>query len=186
MTWDTFPTFNFCWFCGLISVVSKMTTSEKKTASKDLGLFPSNMRKNFSQSMSTGTGIPERLWSLLPWRYSKPIWMWSYATCSRWICFSRGAGLGDFKKSFPISTILWFCGEIPIFESFAFLLEPLQYKSKSFNTTMLRSWALRKTVLEVTRKSYNVGTTCYSLPWKVNFWSCDFKITKKTFKKSWR
>lgn len=28
MVWDAFPTFNFCWFCGLISMVSRMTTSE--------------------------------------------------------------------------------------------------------------------------------------------------------------
>lgn len=32
--------------------------------------------------LNTGTGLPERLWSLHPWRYSKPNWTRSWATCS--------------------------------------------------------------------------------------------------------
>lgn len=30
---------------------------------------------------STGTGCPERLWGLLPWRSSKADWAWSWAAC---------------------------------------------------------------------------------------------------------
>ena len=62
---------------------------------------------------STGTGGPERLWSLLLWRYSRPAWMWSCAACSRWPCFGRGVGLDDPQSPFqPLpfcdSVILWF------------------------------------------------------------------------------
>jgi len=32
----------------------------------------------------------ERLWSIPPWRYSKATWSSSWATRSRWPCFSRG------------------------------------------------------------------------------------------------
>ena len=39
--------------------------------------------------LSTGTGCPERFWSLLPWGYSKAIWIRSWATGSRWPCLSR-------------------------------------------------------------------------------------------------
>ncbi|KAK4816307.1 LOW QUALITY PROTEIN: hypothetical protein QYF61_014605 [Mycteria americana] len=32
---------------------------------------------------------PDRLWSLPPWKSSKAIWTWSWATRSRWPCLSR-------------------------------------------------------------------------------------------------
>jgi len=32
---------------------------------------------------STGTGCPGRLWSLLLWRYSRPIWTPTWAACSK-------------------------------------------------------------------------------------------------------
>jgi len=60
-------------------------------------------------SRSTGTGCPERLWSLLLWRYSKPTWTRSYAACSGWPCFSRGVGPDDPQRSLPTPNILWFC-----------------------------------------------------------------------------
>jgi len=31
-----------------------------------------------------------RLWSLHPWRYSKSVGMWSWATRSRWLSWGRG------------------------------------------------------------------------------------------------
>ena len=34
--------------------------------------------------------------------------MWSCATCSRWICFSRKVGLDDAQRSLSTLTILWF------------------------------------------------------------------------------
>ena len=58
---------------------------------------------------STGTGFPARLWILLLWRYSKPVWMWSCAACSRWPCFDSGVGLDDLQRSLPIPNLLWFC-----------------------------------------------------------------------------
>ena len=50
------------------------------------------------------TGCPERLWSLLLWRYSKPTWTWSCAAWSRWPCFGRGVGLDDLQRSLPTPT----------------------------------------------------------------------------------
>ena len=58
---------------------------------------------------STGTGCPERLWSLLLWRYSKPALTRSCAAYCRWPCIGRGVGLGDPQRSPPTLTILWFC-----------------------------------------------------------------------------
>lgn len=40
-------------------------------------------------------GCPERLWSPHTWRYSKATWIWSCATCSRWLCLSRDLGKMD-------------------------------------------------------------------------------------------
>ena len=54
----------------------------------------------------TGTGCPERLWSLRPWRYSKTIWTQSWPISSRWPCLSRGVEPDDFQKSLPVSVIL--------------------------------------------------------------------------------
>lgn len=39
--------------------------------------------------LSTGTmACPESLWSLHPWRYSRTVWRWSWATSYRWPCLS--------------------------------------------------------------------------------------------------
>ena len=59
------------------------------------------------RNLSTGTGCPQRLWSLL-WRYSRPTWTRSCAACSRWPCFSREGGLDDPQRSLPTPTILGF------------------------------------------------------------------------------
>ena len=36
--------------------------------------------------VSNGTGCPGRVWSPNPWRCSKTVWTWSWATSSRWPC----------------------------------------------------------------------------------------------------
>ena len=61
---------------------------------------------------STGTGCPEGLWSLFPWRYSKPAWTTSSAACCRWPCFGRGVGLDDPQRSLTTLNILWFCDSV--------------------------------------------------------------------------
>lgn len=67
-------------------------------------------RKNFTSGwQSAGAGCPER-WCVLFWRYSKPVWAWSGATCSGWPCSSRGGGLVDLQRSLPAPTALWVCG----------------------------------------------------------------------------
>lgn len=40
--------------------------------------------------LSSGVSCPEKLSSLPPWWYSKPVWTWFWATRSRWCCFNRG------------------------------------------------------------------------------------------------
>ncbi|KAK4827403.1 hypothetical protein QYF61_017808 [Mycteria americana] len=55
---------------------------------------------------STGTGCPERLWSLPCWRYSKAVKTQSWATGSRCPCLSRGFGQSDLQISLPTSIIL--------------------------------------------------------------------------------
>lgn len=53
--------------------------------------------------------LAERLWSFYLWRYLKPEWTWSWTACSSWPGLNRGFGQDDLKKSFPTSTVLWFC-----------------------------------------------------------------------------
>ena len=71
----------------------------------------------------TGTGFPGRLWSLLLWRYSRPTWTRSYATCCRWPCFGRGVGLDDPQRSLPTPNILWFC-EVSTFPFSSLVTQP--------------------------------------------------------------
>ena len=49
---------------------------------------------------------PERLRSLHSWRYSKAVWTLSWATGSRWPCWSSGVGPEDLQSSLPTSTFL--------------------------------------------------------------------------------
>ena len=74
------------------------------------GRVPLNIRKHFFHWgwRSIGTGCPETLWSLHPWRYSKAVWTWSWVTGCRWSCLSSGVGPDDLQKSLPTSSILWF------------------------------------------------------------------------------
>jgi len=75
--------------------------------------FHLNMMKNFITQRVT------EHWNRLPrgvvdfpsleiWRYSKPIWMQSYAACSRRTLFGRGVELDDPQRSLPIPNILLF------------------------------------------------------------------------------
>ena len=52
---------------------------------------------------SAGTGFPER-YSLHPWRHSEAFWTRYWAARSGWPGLSRG----DFQRSLPTSTVLWF------------------------------------------------------------------------------
>lgn len=56
----------------------------------------------------TGTGYPDRLWSLNPWRYLSPDLTWPWATSSGWLCFEPGAKLDNIWSCMPISTTVWF------------------------------------------------------------------------------
>ena len=58
---------------------------------------------------NTGTGCPEKLWSLLLWRCLKPSWMLSCVTCCS-NCFGE-VGLGwspDILSNLYNSVILWY------------------------------------------------------------------------------
>ena len=52
------------------------------------------------------------LWSLLLWRYSRPVWTRSSTACCRWPCFCRRVGLDDPQRSFPTPNILWFSDSV--------------------------------------------------------------------------
>jgi len=80
---------------------------------------------------STGTGCPERLWSFLLWRYSRPAWTRSCAACCRWHCFSRRVGLDDPQRSLPTHSILWFCDFVILW---FFLFLQLPYSWSKFGT----------------------------------------------------
>jgi len=72
--------------------------------------FHLNMRKNFFTLRMTEhwNRLPEGLWSLLVWRYSRPAWTRSCAAFCRGPCFGRGVGLHDLQRSLPTPTILRF------------------------------------------------------------------------------
>ena len=60
-------------------------------ANWDTAVFPKQEeRLSLCGWLSTGTGCPEKLSSLIPWRYSKAIWMWSSTACSGVILFEQG------------------------------------------------------------------------------------------------
>lgn len=55
---------------------------------------------------STGTGYPERLWSLHPWKYSKPR-TYSWAAGCGWPCSSRGGDKMNPRAVFHPQPFLW-------------------------------------------------------------------------------
>ena len=67
-----------------------------------------NVRKKIQiVCSSTSTGYPHNLWSLHPWRYSKPDWVHSWATCQVCPCFDQGVGQDDLQRFTPSSCILY-------------------------------------------------------------------------------
>lgn len=72
--------------------------------------FHLNIRKHLKSPwgwLSTGTGCPERQWSLRPWTRSKPSWARSWATCFGLPLLEWGGGWDDLQKSLMTRTILW-------------------------------------------------------------------------------
>lgn len=74
--------------------------------------FQGNMRKKFFtwEWQSTEAGCPERLWSYLLWRYSKPGHFpvqSSVGTCPR-----QRVELDDLQRLLPVPTILWFSDKL--------------------------------------------------------------------------
>lgn len=57
----------------------------------------------------TGIGCTATLWNLPFLRSSKAIWIWSWATCSNWLCLSSGVGTDDTQKTLLKLAVLWFC-----------------------------------------------------------------------------
>jgi len=64
---------------------------------------------------STGTGSPERMWSLLLWKYSRPIWTPTCVTWYRVPALAGGLEIDDLLKSLPTPAILWFCDSVPLY-----------------------------------------------------------------------
>lgn len=63
---------------------------------------------------NTGTGSPERLWSLHLWRYPKAMRIWFWVECSSWCCLKKGGRgrLHDLQRSLPTSTVMCCCALI--------------------------------------------------------------------------
>jgi len=62
----------------------------------------------FWRWQSNKTSCPERLWSLLLWRYSKPSWMLSCTTYTVEDLLQQGAfGPDDLQRSLAAPTVLW-------------------------------------------------------------------------------
>lgn len=89
----------------LFSVPSARTRDTSRNT-----MFPLNIRKHFFTVgwLSTGTGYPGRSWTLQPWRYSRAIWIQSWANGSKWPSLTWGIGPGDAQRSLPNSITLWF------------------------------------------------------------------------------
>ena len=90
--------FCFVWFglsvCFVIVVVVSNGAGlsfQKSSGKIILGLMTHSFwRSQMQINQSTGTGCPERLWSLLLWRYSRPAWTPTWATFSRELALSGG------------------------------------------------------------------------------------------------
>ena len=79
--------------------------------------FHISTQKNFFMVSvtETGTGWPEGRWSLLLWRYSRPIWMPTCATCCRVPAVTSGLDLiswGPFQPLQFCDTVKQFCVDI--------------------------------------------------------------------------
>lgn len=55
---------------------------------------------------NAGTGCPEKLWDLYPWRYLRCDRPMPSAACSNWTCLEPGAGPQDLYRSPPSHTTL--------------------------------------------------------------------------------
>ena len=71
--------------------------------------FHTNVRKKLFiwGWQNTGTGCPERLWSLFLWGCSKSFWRLSCVTCFRELALAGGTGWRNSRG--PAPKILWLC-----------------------------------------------------------------------------
>ena len=90
-----------------------------RTSSNGLELdhrkFHINMQKHFFTVgwLSTGTGCPERLWSLFLWRHSRSIWTPTCVTYCKETALARGVGLTDPLRSTTRDSAI-FIQQIPL------------------------------------------------------------------------
>ena len=65
----------------------------------------------------TGTGCPEKVWMLHPWRCSGPglVGTGQLGVAGGSPAHGRGVGAGWSLKSLPTQAILWFCGSVLCF-----------------------------------------------------------------------
>ena len=79
-----------------------------RTTQTEIHEAPSEHKKKTHFFCEGGTGCPERLWSLHPWRQSKCSWALSLATCSHRPCLSRRIEVASLQRCFLVSVILRF------------------------------------------------------------------------------
>jgi len=77
---------------------------------------------SWQEWQSTAAGCPGRLWSLLLWRYSRPVWMPTCATCCREPAMQGGWTRSVEVPSSPhnYSVIPWIPGFCCLFTAYAF------------------------------------------------------------------
>ena len=95
---------------------------------------------------SIGIGCPERLWHLLQWRYSRPIWLPTCVTYCRVPAVAGGAELNDLLRFLPAPAILWFCN---IYRSAQLEETEKQHRKKAFSWRVL---SLQKPMIHGSKK----------------------------------
>lgn len=121
-----------------------------------------------------GTAFPKRLWSLTPWKTSKPpghtkiTW-----ACSRWLCLRRGVGPGSLQRS-PLphlncSVMLWVL--LPCEKTSLVLCPYFSVWLLNTHSTCLTSWHHAYRTIYTMKSSKQF--TCH---FTVRFYGCRIKL----------
>ena len=108
--WSSSSTQPWWGLSGVLHLVLGSTIQERQgiTGSRTMnGLKDVNLNTKITFSvwgwLSTGTGCPMQLSSLHLWRYCKPSWTQTWATCSRWLCCEQRVGADSLQRPSSLS-----------------------------------------------------------------------------------
>lgn len=98
------------------------------------------------------TGTPWEAVESPHWRSPKASWTWPWVACFGWLFLSRVIGSDDHQRSFPTSTILWFCISVimwsPMYFHSFLLWNQLVYSASLTCAVHMRSAHISVTVTE--------------------------------------